>query len=77
MRKGILSLTLPGQRKRKPKNIELAEQAANVQKQPEPPKEENFPMEEPFVQKINVPKSRALLKSVTKKHDEMVKRAKR
>ena len=74
MRKGILSLTLPGQRKLKPKNIELAEQAANAKK-PEPPKEEVL-MEKPFVQKVYVPKP-SLLKMVTKKHDEMVKRAKR
>lgn len=88
MRKGILSLIMPQSRKNTRKNIAKAEQTATASAQPilkspvpdpEPIKAEPVaqPMEAPFVQRVYVPKTPSLLKSVTKKHDEMARKARR
>ncbi len=84
MRKGILSLMMPNQRrsKSKSKNIQLAEQKANgvaekAAQEPLPPPQAEMPVEEPFVQKVYVPKTPSLLKAVHKQHDEMAKKSRR
>jgi hypothetical protein len=84
MRKGILSLMMPNQRKSKSKNIQLAEQKANgvaekAAQEPLPPQQPQLemPVEEPFVQTVYVPKTPSLLKAVHKQHDEMAKKSRR
>ena len=81
MRKGILSLIMPNQRRKKSRNIVKAETAASAEAEPvikEPvPTPEPVLEEKPFVQRVYVPKTPSLLKTVTNRHDEMVKRARR
>ena len=87
MRTGILSLIMPQSRKKKRKNITQAEQAATANTKPilktplpdaEPAKTAAAPqVEAPFVQRVYVPKTPSLLKTVTKKHEEMAKKAHR
>ena len=80
MRRGILSLSLPGNRKtmntHKPSNIKLAEQSANKKEPVVPETTKPVELAESIVTKpVSRPKPPSLLKAVNRRHDEMAARA--